>query len=478
MGILLKTLRFLPVAAVICASSMLVPEAAFASDDLSRILGNTEEPFAMCMQRCDEQTSLGRMSRRGCVPGCEQTRRNFSLRGRSFRTFQRCAEAVERVLLNRSRTIQREQEWCRDNFTHLHHLRGCLDAVNVFYQNVSVESICGRNPARPAATPPVAIAPVPGATPGLVVARGPQPAATSQGAGQAKATTPARAPQAVAGTAAPMLQDTPKYQTKSSSKKGKAGAAKAMEKAPAKVPGSGNGTAKKQPAVKATGKGLKAKGTNGTQAKEKDAPFTPPAVNLEGVVPAPSAPVKAPAAQEKAPSAALQAPSAPAPQASGAAPALPVQVTNDSATPAGILATPAASTAPVPVTKAEPPTAPLSPSAVQPAPVLTTPFVAKAPEVAEPLTTPAPSVVASVPATALNASVITQNATASSQNATEPVPLAPYVPLPEATAVKGEVQKDDPLPLLPELSRADPPTELPPSPAKDMELPSINPLLK
>ncbi|WP_027187568.1 hypothetical protein [Desulfovibrio cuneatus] len=459
MGIMLKTLRFFPVAAFVCASSLLLAEAAFAADDLDRILGNTENSFTMCMQRCDEQTSLGRMSRRGCVPGCEQTRENFSLRGRSFRSFQRCSEAVERVLLNRTRIIQREQQWCRNNFTHLHHLRGCLDAVNVFYQNVSVESICGRTPARPAATPPVVVAQVPGATPGLVVARGPQPAT-------------------------PMLQDTPKYQTKPSSKKhGKAGVAKAVEKTPAKaatpgkVSASGNGTLKKQPAVNTTGKGLKALSANGTQPKEKDAPFTPPAVNLEGVVPAPtpSAPVKAPAAPVNVPSSALQAPSAVMPEASGAAPALPVQAKKDFAAPAPVdSVVPVASVAPAPVAtseqsalavpQVEPPAVSLQQSAVQPTPKLAAPEALKVPEAAAPHTAPAPSAVASAPV--------------GNQNATAPVPPAPYVPLPEATAGKGPVQNDAPLPLLPELNRAEPPTELPPAPTKDMALPSINPLLK
>lgn len=472
MGILLKTLRFLPVAAVVCASTMLMAEAAFASDDLSRILGNTDEPFALCMQRCDEQTTLGRMSRRGCVPGCEQTRRDFSLRGRSFRSFQRCAEAVERVLLNRTRTIRQEQQWCRDNFTHLHHLRGCLDAVNVFYQSVSVQSICGRDSARSAATPPVAVAPVPGVSP-VVVARGPQPAATTPSRGQARATAPARGQQAVAATAAPMLQDTPKYQTKTSSKKkGNVGAAKAKA---SKVPASTNGTLKKQPVANATGKGLKALGTNGTQPKEKDAPFTPPAVNLEGVIPAPapSAPVNTPMAPEKAPSAVLQAPSASAPVASGAAPALPLEVVKDSAAPATLDAPSAAASVGAPVApalaipKVETPTVLMQ----QPAPVLAGPDAEKAPETTEPYDATAPSAVASVPAG-------NHNAMATTYNATTPVPPAPYVPLPEANAVQEAVQQDDPLPLLPELSRAEPPTELPPAPSKAMELPSINPLLK
>lgn len=476
MGIFLKTLRLFPVAVFVCAGTMLVAEVAAASDDLSRILGNTEEPFAMCMQRCDEQTSLGRMSRRGCVPGCEQTRRNFSLHGRSFRSFQRCVEAVERVLLNRTRTVQREQQWCRDNITHLHHLRGCLDAVNVFYQNVSVESICGRNPARAAVTPPVAVAPVPGAAPGTLVTRGPQPAATGSLAGQPRVGGPARDPRAVAGTTAPMVQDTPKYQTKPGTKKqGKAGVTKAVEKAPVKVgasnklPASGNGSLKKQPAANATDKGLKALGTNGTQPKEKDAPFTPPAVNLEGVVPAPAptAPAKAPMAPVKEPSTVLQAPSAQKPQINGAAPALPLEVVKDVTTPA-TLGAPAASGTPAPaapavtVPEVAAPAVSLQPPAVQPSPKLGTPDAVKVPEGAAPLD--APGAVASAPA--------------SMHNATAPVPQAPYVPLPEATTVKKEGQQDAPLPLLPELSRAEPPTELPQPPAKDMELPSINPLLK
>lgn len=466
MGILLKTLRFFPVAAVVCVSTMLMAEVAFASDDLDRILGNTEEPFALCMQRCDEQTTLGRWSRRGCVPGCEQTRRNFSLRGRSFRSFQRCAEAVERVLLNRTRTIRQEQQWCRDNFTHLHHLRGCLDAVNVFYQSVSVQSICGRNPARPGTTPPVVVAPVPGTASGLVVARGPQPAATAPSRGQARATAPARAQQAVAATAAPMQQDTPKYQTKSSSKKkADAGAAKAKA---SKVPAANNGTLKKQPSTNATGKGLKALGTNGTLPKEKDAPFMPPAVNLEGVVPAPvsSGPVTTPMVPEKAPSAVLQVPSAPAPVVSGAAPALPLEVVTDSVSPATLdAASPAAPALAIP--EVETPVV----SMQQPAPALAAPDAVKAPEPAAPYEATAPSAVASVPAG-------NHDAMATTYNATTPVPPAPYVPLPETNAVQEAVQQDDPLPLLPELSRAEPPTELPPAPSKAMELPSINPLLK
>ncbi len=482
MGIMLKTLRFFPVAAFICASTMLVSEAAFASDDLSRILGNTEEPFALCMQRCDEQTSLGRMSRRGCVPGCEQVRRNFSLRGRSFRTFQRCAEAVERVLLNRTRTMQREQAWCRDNFTHLHHLRGCLDAVDVFYQNVTVANICGRGPVRPAATPAVGLTPVPGATPAQVVGRGAQPVAPPQGAGQVKAPAPARSAQPVAGTAAPVKQDTPKYQTKTGTKKqSKADAPKAVKKAPAKVPAapkskvpaSGNGTTKKQPAVNATGKGLKALSNNGTQSKEKDAPFMPPAINLEGVVPAPT-----PSTPVKAPSATVQAPSTPAPEASGAAPALPLQVTTEPAIPVspsgkGVMSSPGAvpeqplSQVELPAQQPAMPAQPAVP-AQQPteqiAPVLAAPETVKTPEEGKASDVPAHS-------------ASTAEA-ASAHNATAPVPPAPYVPLPDGTTGKKVLQNDDSLPLLPELSRTEPPTELPSAPARNMDLPSINPLMK
>lgn len=106
-----------------------------------RLYVNTNPLFEACLQRCEEQTPLGGLTRRGCFKGCAEIRRSFAL-PTSYRSMASCIEDMNDLELQRDLVIEKYQTWCDKEWSHLHKRKGCKDAMDVYIRSATVNSIC------------------------------------------------------------------------------------------------------------------------------------------------------------------------------------------------------------------------------------------------------------------------------------------------------------------------------------------------
>ncbi len=358
----------------------------------SLILANTDVMFEACMQRCNQNTELGMLTRKGCVKGCDEMRRTFTLRKKKFKKNEDCVAAADSIELSRDLLIEKYQEWCLDTYTHIHYRKGCKDAVTTFYNAATKNNMCskvGRSPLQDYAyTPKV----TPLAPPQQTYSASP----TYQSSG-ASYNLPQPSPSAVhnnpalAKAVTTPVFDTPKRQTPeaeartlrkpqpSTSKKAvtsaKAPAVKKVESTP-KVKST---PAKKTPTPQAKAP-VKPAVTNATSPAvlEKDTPYTPPPPEAQSPLPAPHPEPNAPqpALTQQPP---LSAPPQPAVQQTPTAQHPPVNL-------------PVQSQPPAPMPPAQEPT--------QPAPTKATPAPSEAalPAINLPIATPPPTLPPQSPA--------------------------------------------------------------------------------
>ncbi len=335
--------------------------------------------YDACLARCNENSSLGAVTREGCFKGCAEVRRRVNLRDEDFASRQECSDALREVDINRDLYIEDMRRWCDSQWEHLHKRKGCYDAVAVFYNNLTEASVCGGGYAQP-----------PNYTQAQQYDRATGATATPIHAAPAVQPAPA-APAYSAAATTPYLQDTPKYQKNYRSGK-KAAAAPA-----------GAGKSGSKPAAKA---GSAAKGKPGKASAaapkpvEKDAPMPgrdqAPPPTASAVTPSATAPQQADI--PTTPGTALPAQSAPAaPAALAPVPAMPspaaapkmsdgptLRVPDQGGSPAAPVAAPVpqqAAPSAAPAAQAQPPAAPgtASPSQAQPPAAQASPAAAATP---------------------------------------------------------------------------------------------------
>ncbi len=158
------------------------------------IIANTEVMYEACMRRCARQDALGNLTRNGCLASCAETRREFPLNKKSYSSYEKCAEDYARIEVMRDQIIAEAQEECLELTPHVHKRQGCKDAITTFYNAATEANVCGRRVNDGEGY----IAPIPASPP-----------MTAQ----------------LAPTPAPMLEDTPKYQSTAKKKTGKKKAA-------------------------------------------------------------------------------------------------------------------------------------------------------------------------------------------------------------------------------------------------------------
>ncbi len=306
--------------------------SATSPDDLSGpILADISLAYEACLERCNEQSSLGALTREGCFKGCAESRRRVEFRDKVFTSRQECFDALYAVELNRDLIIEDHQAWCKKQWSHLYKRRGCEDAVAVFYAHITAPEVCGGSNAPYASSRPADVGVTPlGSAPGAA-----QPASPPTPAVQ-----PAPSVTVVPAPDGGYLQDTPKYQTTPAKK-------------PTKKKSSPSAKAKKptQAAPKAP-----QKDTPAPDAREKDTAVSPPAAAQSA--PGQAAPARATPPQSPAPVQPAAAPRVPAATQPSTPPAVPTST--PPATPAG---------QPQPVAPAPAPT----PQQAEPAPEQTGP---------------------------------------------------------------------------------------------------------
>ncbi len=134
--------RLLLLCAAVVPALCLIGAPAWAGKYFD-IVTNTQVLFDACMRRCDRTDALGNLTRNGCVKGCEEMRRTFPLRAKKYRDLGDCLEAYAKLEVDRDEIIEDNQEWCIDEYRHLHKRQGCKDAVTTFYKAATAENMCG-----------------------------------------------------------------------------------------------------------------------------------------------------------------------------------------------------------------------------------------------------------------------------------------------------------------------------------------------
>lgn len=107
----------------------------------ARLYTNTNPLFEACVQRCEEQTPLGALTKRGCYKGCAEIRRVADI-PESYRSMASCIEDMNELELVKDLVIEKHQTWCDRQTTHIHKRKGCRDAMEVYMRAATVNSIC------------------------------------------------------------------------------------------------------------------------------------------------------------------------------------------------------------------------------------------------------------------------------------------------------------------------------------------------
>lgn len=356
------------------ASSRPAGSSTAPDDNTGPVLADISAAYGACLDRCNEQTSLGSLTREGCFTGCAEIRRQTDIRDKVYPSRQACFDDMHTVELNRDLIIERYQAWCLQQWNHLHKRRGCLDAINVFYTHITTDTVCGPNAASLDRTyaSGVSVSPLPSPPVASPAPLHSQPTATPPlSSGTTSAQMPPVVQPVLAAPAAPdplvtapvpsTVQDTPKYQNAPVKK-----AAKKKAKNPTK-------TKTVKPAPKAVEKDTPMPELSEPKAVPAPQPVTPQIAVPQ--TPKTSAPTAAPTQPASAPAAAPVTPSAqPAPAAVTKPPVAPAQPTP---------AAPVVPATPIPASQPQAP-APQVPAsaapAAQPTPQAAVP-AAKAPAV-------------------------------------------------------------------------------------------------
>lgn len=107
----------------------------------ARLYTNTNPLFEACIQRCEEQTPLGALTKRGCYKGCAEIRRVADI-PESYRSMASCIEDMNELELVKDLVIEKHQAWCDRQTPHIHKRKGCRDAMEVYMRAATVNSIC------------------------------------------------------------------------------------------------------------------------------------------------------------------------------------------------------------------------------------------------------------------------------------------------------------------------------------------------
>lgn len=107
----------------------------------ARLYTNTNPLFEACVQRCEEQTPLGALTKRGCYKGCAEIRRTANI-PESYRSMASCIEDMNELELVKDLVIEKHQARCDRQTSHIHKRKGCRDAVEVYMRAATVNSIC------------------------------------------------------------------------------------------------------------------------------------------------------------------------------------------------------------------------------------------------------------------------------------------------------------------------------------------------
>lgn len=107
------------------------------------VIANVEPLYQACLNRCYEQGALASYTRNGCLETCNELRRDFPWLDKGFSDYQSCEKLMDNLDLNRDKVIKERKELCERDYTHLHDVQGCRDAIDVFYENATLENVCG-----------------------------------------------------------------------------------------------------------------------------------------------------------------------------------------------------------------------------------------------------------------------------------------------------------------------------------------------
>lgn len=129
-------------AGIIFLFAMLSASPSWA--ERGRIYVSTDYLYDSCMERCAQSGSLASLTRNGCLKGCAEIRRSFYLRDKSYSSMSACIKDMQKLELNRDLEIEKAQSWCNRQWTHLHKRKGCKDAMEVYINAATTNSICYR----------------------------------------------------------------------------------------------------------------------------------------------------------------------------------------------------------------------------------------------------------------------------------------------------------------------------------------------
>ena len=89
----------------------------------ARLYTNTNPLFEACVQRCEEQTPLGALTKRGCYKGCAEIRRTANI-PESYRSMASCIEDMNELELVKDLVIEKHQARCDRQTSHIHKRKG------------------------------------------------------------------------------------------------------------------------------------------------------------------------------------------------------------------------------------------------------------------------------------------------------------------------------------------------------------------
>ncbi len=104
--------------------------------------------YEACMNRCNGQDDRAQLTQRGCVRGCDELRRTFSVRRSDFASLDECQRNIDRFQRNAGQRIQRHIDWCNQTEPQVFDRRGCRDAGEVYFRNITGD-LCQPQPSLP-----------------------------------------------------------------------------------------------------------------------------------------------------------------------------------------------------------------------------------------------------------------------------------------------------------------------------------------
>ncbi|MDR2504426.1 MAG: hypothetical protein LBD82_08635 [Deltaproteobacteria bacterium] len=109
---------------------------------LPDVRANLSSLFEQAEAFCARPGSLPFMSAQGCARALAQVRRNLTQRLPNLNRMRQCVSYADSLIQNRDEALKTHNDWCVERFGNLHDRKGCRDAAEFIYENLSEDGLC------------------------------------------------------------------------------------------------------------------------------------------------------------------------------------------------------------------------------------------------------------------------------------------------------------------------------------------------